>query len=142
MDKSWLNAGIWLTAVSGFSMVVAALVPGGSSFAASLVFSEPGPETTAARLATGVGGAVMSGWAVTLGSLLRDCAPESTRSKAESLGPAIVWGVLVWFILDGVVSLALGAPLNLGFNLVYLIALGAPARLIGAPEKGAPAKAT
>ncbi len=129
-----MYSGIALTGLSGLSMVVMALVPGASVWASQLVFSTPQVETLLTRLGTGVGGALMAGWAVSLWLMLRSTEVErpcSARERARELGRAIFAGILTWFLRDGTVSVALGVPFNAAVNIVYLVAMGLPALALG-----------
>ncbi|TPV96262.1 MAG: hypothetical protein B7733_05620 [Myxococcales bacterium FL481] len=49
------------------------------------------------------------------------------RLDAAAVGRALLTGVLTWYVLDGVVSVAFGAYLNVASNTVYLALLGLPA---------------
>lgn len=117
--------------VSGLSMAAASLIPGGSRWAANLVLTHASAlETTATRLGTGIVGALMTGWAVTLWLLVRYAhgpLPAPPAQRLQQLGHAIASGVLAWFSLDSALSVALGAPFNVVFNLMYLAAIAGPA---------------
>lgn len=127
--------GIGLMGLSGLSMAIVSLSPGGSRAAASLVLATPSAvETNAARLGTGIGGALMVGWAVTLLLLLRStqvAGGQAPEERLRHLGQAIFFGIASWFAIDSAVSIALGGTLNVVFNMIYLAAIGGPAWGLG-----------
>lgn len=120
--KSLFYAAVF-TEVTGLLVVVGALVPAALAPFYTLVFGEPVALDAAARLGIGIAGALMVGWGVTLAMLVRSLDTLSP----QVLGSATAAGVASWFVLDSIVSVAVGAPLNVLGNLVYLVILLTPA---------------
>ncbi len=87
-----------------------------SLFALSSTVVQSSP---AAGLGLGIAGAVLAGWVVTIHYLGR----RIERLDAKVLGTALLRGLLTWFVLDGIVSLANGFAYNVLFNTGFL-ALG------------------
>lgn len=92
------------------------------------------PSSEVASFAIGVAGAVMVGWAATMLVLL--------ASRSASAMPSTWWaltlGLLAWFVVDGIVSIAAGATGNLVLNLVFL-ALFTPPLIATRPGRGSAA---
>jgi len=122
---TWLQ--IVLAMLLGYSLV---LVFAGS-FAGTL-FSALGfgpPERIATpevgdylKLPFMVLGAVMAGWTVMMIQLVRGPLREGS---AWAL-PVLINSLLVWFVLDTGMSLALGFPLHALFNIPFALALAIP----------------
>lgn len=131
--RKWMMTGAAITELTGIAMVVGLLVPGGDAVLAwimDLVFwpLDGGAETAIAanaKLATGIAGAVLTGWGAMLWFMARDGFP----TRQPWVWRAALVGVLAWFVLDGIVSVSVGAGLNVIGNLVFLALLLPP--LIG-----------
>lgn len=70
-----------------------------------------------ATLALGISGAVMMGWGTTIYVV-------ATHGQGESfhwVRRAIVGGLLVWFLVDNIVSITVGATLNVASNTVFAL---------------------
>ncbi|MEX0707208.1 MAG: hypothetical protein WD078_04540 [Woeseia sp.] len=111
------------TEVTGIALVIGALIPNALDPIVSLVFAEPVVMDAPARLGLGIAGALMVGWAATIALLVRSIDDLSPRL----LGTATAVGVMSWFLLDGMVSVANGAALNVAGNTVFLVILLVPA---------------
>ncbi len=124
----WLSRGIALAEVSGVLMVLGSLIPGALDPVVALLFGgassvELSTLQLPARFACGVAGAVLTGWAVSMGLIAR---------RLDTLGPAVIgsafaWGTVTWFALDALVTIGVGAYFNLIGNAVYFLALFLPA---------------
>lgn len=111
------------TEVTGIVLVIGALIPNALDPIVSLVFAKPVVMDAPARLGLGIAGALMVGWAATIALLVRSIDDLSPRL----LGTATAVGVMSWFLLDGMVSVANGAALNVAGNTVFLVILLVPA---------------
>ncbi|MDZ7770934.1 MAG: hypothetical protein U5K38_18730 [Woeseiaceae bacterium] len=111
------------TEVTGVVLVIGSLIPDALDPLVSLVFAEPVVMDAPARLGLGIAGALMVGWAATIALLVRSIDDLSPRL----LGTATAVGVMSWFLLDGMVSVANGAALNVAGNTVFLVILLVPA---------------
>lgn len=119
------------TEVTGVALVIGSMIPNALDPLISFVFTEPVVINAPARLGLGIAGALMVGWAATIALLVRSIDELSPRL----LGTATAVGVMSWFLLDGMVSVANGAALNVAGNTVFLIILLVPAlKLRGADE--------
>lgn len=119
------------TGITGVLLVIGSLIPGVLDPLVSLVFTKPVLIDAPARLGLGIAGALMVGWAATIAVLVRAIDELSPRL----LGTATAVGVMCWFLLDGLVSVANGAALNIVGNTVFLIILLVPAlKLRGADD--------
>lgn len=90
-------------------------------------------EVPLSRLLAAIGGGVMAGW----GMMIWWLAGEPLRRMPELVLPVIRNSVLVWFAVDGLASLAAGAPLNVVANLAFLAMLLWPVRALSAARAGA-----
>lgn len=111
------------TEVTGVLLVIGSLIPGVLDPLVSLVFNEQVAVDAPARLGLGIAGALMVGWAATLALLVRSIDELSPRL----LGTATAVGVMSWYLLDGLVSIANGAALNIVGNTLFLVILLLPA---------------
>jgi hypothetical protein len=69
------------------------------------------------RFLSALTGGFLLGWGVTIWLLrahVYDAAPEQVRK-------AVVGGLLAWFVLDTIGSIASGNPSNAGFNVIVLL---------------------
>lgn len=111
--------------VTGFGVIVAlAALPataGMANFLADLVFwpldGAPRIDTPASRLLAAIAGGVLVGWGVTLWLVTAYVLPSDV-SVASSI---IRVGVLTWFVVDSLGSIAAGAPLNAALNISFLV---------------------
>jgi hypothetical protein len=76
----------------------------------------------AGSFAMGVTGAVLVGWSSTMLVLL---ASRSTSSLLDTWR-ALAIGLLVWFVVDGIVSIGAGALGNLVLNLGFVVLFAPP----------------
>lgn len=63
----------------------------------------------------------LAGWGATIWCLssIYDAAPEAIRR-------AVLTGLVLWFVVDGVGSIASGTALNAGFNVIVLLLAAGP----------------
>lgn len=135
--RRWLIAAAGITALAGlgFATVTVAGATGIHDAMFDIVYlpgelQEPGGEV--ASFAIGVAGAVMVGWAAMMLILL---GGRST-SALPSTWRALTAGLLAWFVVDGIVSIAAGATGNLFLNVAFLV-LFAPALIATRPGHAA-----
>lgn len=123
----------WLIMAAGVTGVVGLAFAGLAAVGATGVLNTildglylPGelaaPAGEAVLFAIGVMGAVMVGWATMMLILLSD----SNASSEPAVWRAFTVALLAWFFVDGIVTVAVGAPGNLVLNTA-LLALYAPA---------------
>jgi len=119
----WLKFGSALTVLFGI-LIAAAATPLGAEpaqFLADLIFFPiDGAQHLAAsetRLISAIGGGVMAGWGVLLWMVSTHLFP-SDDALATKL---IISSIGMWFVIDGVGSIAAGAPLNAAFNVSFLL---------------------
>lgn len=134
--RKWLIVAAAITGLAGlgFAVLTATGAIGIHNTIFDLVFL-PGemdaPAGDAGSFAMGVTGAVLVGWAAMMIVLL--------TSRGTSLLPdtwrALAIGLVVWFVVDGIVSIAAGALGNLVLNLGF-VALFAPPLLATRPGAG------
>lgn len=129
MTELWRRWLIVAAAITGFAgLAFAALAAVGATGTLNTIFDLvflPGemeaPSGDAGSFAIGVTGAVLVGWAAMMLVLL--------TSRRVSALPETWWalttGLVVWFVVDGIVSIAAGAFGNLVLNLGF-VALFAP----------------
>lgn len=121
--------------VAGFGVVVAlAAVPetaGPANLLADLVFwpldGTPQIDTPAARLLAAISGGVLVGWAVTLWLITTHVLPMD----AVAASSIIRRGIIAWFVVDSLGSIAAGAPLNAVLNIGFVALFLWPLRAIG-----------
>lgn len=86
----------------------------------------------AMRFSLGVMGAVSIGWGVTTLMIIR--AAIALGDRAQPLWNAITGGILAWFVIDSILSVATGFGLNVIPNIAllggYLIAMLATGNLM------------
>ena len=79
------------------------------------------------RFSTGLMGAVSLGWGMTLLALAKH-TPIMNAASAKALWGSVTLGLIIWFIIDGVISIATGFWVNALSNtviaVVYFWALG------------------
>ena len=124
--RKWLIVAAAITGLAGlgFTVLTATGAIGIHSTIFDLVFL-PGemdaPAGDAGSFAMGVTGAVLVGWAAMMLVLLTS---RSTSSLPDTWR-ALAIGLVAWFVVDGIVSIAAGAFGNLVLNLGF-VALFAP----------------
>ena len=134
--KKWLivAAAITVLAGLGFAVLTATAAIGIHNTVFDLVFL-PGemdaPAGDAGSFAMGVTGAVLVGWAAMMLVLLTS---RSTSSLPDTWR-ALAIGLVAWFVVDGIVSIAAGAFGNLVLNLGF-VALFAPPLIATRPGFG------
>jgi len=124
----WLKFGSALTIFFGL-LVAAAATPMGAppaQFLADLIFfpidgaqNLLAPET---RLMSAIGGGVMAGWGVMLWMLSTRLFPSDQALAAK----LIIASIVTWFVIDSTGSILAGAPLNVAFNLSFLLIFCVP----------------
>lgn len=136
MTEFWRRWLIVAAAVTGFAgLAFAALAAAGATGTLNTIFDlvflageMDAPAGDAGSFAMGVTGAVLVGWVAMMLVLL--------TSRRVSALPETWWalttGLVVWFVVDGIVSIAAGAFGNLVLNLGF-IALFAPPLIAARP---------
>jgi hypothetical protein len=125
--RKWLITAAGITALAGLGFATLAAIGATETLDAmfDLVYL-PGeleaPAGEVASFAMGVTGAVMVGWAATMLILVR----SPSTSALPSTWRALTVGLLAWFVVDGIVSIAAGATGNLVLNVVFLALLAPP----------------
>ena len=71
---------------------------------------------------TGIAGAMLMGW----GLLIYFVATHGMKSGADWAGRAILTSLLVWFVVDNIVSYEVGAYMNIASNTVFAIIFAVP----------------
>jgi hypothetical protein len=135
MDEFWRRWLVVAAAITGLSgLGFAALAATGSTEIYSTIFDLvflPGeldaPTGDAASFAMGVTGAVLLGWAAMMIVLLR----SRRVSAMPEMWWALVTGLVAWFVVDGIVSIASAALGNLVLNLVFVAAFAPPLIAMG-----------
>ena len=127
MWRKWI--AFWCLAVGLFGLVlVVAAMPGNEAMLAALLARfGPAPASVGGPLqfATGLMGAVTLGWAATLYVAFR-MAEELSAEAARRFWHGTVAGVMVWYLVDGSLSVATGFGLNVVPNTMFLIAFVIP----------------
>ena len=125
--RRWLIIAAAITGLAGLGF--AALAAMGASQIYNTIFDLvflPGeldaPARDAASFAMGVMGAVLVGWAATMLVLL---ASPSVSALPETWR-AVTAGLVVWFVVDGIVSIAAGAFGNLVLNVGFVVLFAPP----------------
>jgi hypothetical protein len=127
--RLWLLAAAAFVVLAGLGLVLLALF-GSMRWLMEVLYLPGEPDVAAARtlsFAIGVSGAVMIGWGV---SMLLVFAAASSAEQPR-IARAFLAGVIVWFVLDCTVSLALGAVLNAAANVIFLATLLPPLAALG-----------
>lgn len=139
--RKWFFIAAVTLELVGIATALAALIPGPLESITRHLFWPPVALThdAPARLLGGIGGAVMAGWGAAMAQLARNLHALSPGV----VGRSFAGGTLLWFFLDGAVSLANGAYLNLPGNVLFLALLLIPslalARPRSAPGQSSPA---
>lgn len=125
--RRWLIVAAAITGLVGLGF--AALAAMGATEAYNTVFDLvflPGGQNEFARdaasFAMGVTGAVLVGWA---GMMLVLLTSRSTSSLPDTWR-ALAIGLVAWFVVDGIVSIAAGAFGNLVLNLGFVVLFAPP----------------
>jgi len=125
--KKWLIVAAAITGLAGlgFAVVTATGAIGIHNTIFDLVLL-PGemdaPAGDAGSFAMGVTGAVLVGWAAMMLVLLTS---RSTSSLPDTWR-ALAVGLVAWFVVDGIVSIAAGAFGNLVLNLGFVVLFAPP----------------
>ncbi|MEN8040132.1 MAG: hypothetical protein ABFR95_01390 [Actinomycetota bacterium] len=116
--RRWLTVASAATEATGLLLVLAALVGPPAVLFDFLYYPGEADVVSADTLAftLGVTGAVTAGWGATMAFAFH----RSDNALALSVSRALVPGLAIWFVLDGVVSVSTGATLNLIGNTVLL----------------------
>ena len=121
--KAWLV--VWCWAVGLFGLVLAGAGLGATDGPARAVFALLAPGTAIEldqpmRFAVALMGAVTMGWSVTLLAAFR--AAWALGDAAAGVWKLVTGGVLGWYVIDSVMSVATGFPLNAVSNTVLVAA--------------------
>ena len=134
--RKWLIVAAALTGLAGLGFAALATIGATEGYTTifDLVFL-PGevdaPAGNTASFAMGVTGAVLSGWATIMLVML-----TSRRASAlQETWWALTAGLVIWFVVDGIVSIAAGALGNLVLNLGFVV-LYAPPLIATRPGRG------
>lgn len=125
--RTWLT--VWCIGVGVFGLVLAGAAFPATDGAVRLLFQVlDGPGETVLdahmRFSVGLMGAVTLGWSITLHGLIQ----AALRWEPQG-GPAwrnLLVGMAVWYLVDGVISVATGFWLNAVSNTVISVALLVP----------------
>lgn len=141
-EKFWINC---LKAASivviGFGFMIAAAAHSAGTglmlfFGDLLIWpfdGNPGAMDQLTRLISAISGGIMVGWGVILWMTITQVMP-----RAPEVGRRMILvSILTWFVVDSAGSLASGVPLNVGGNLLFLIAFLVPLRALGTARNGA-----
>lgn len=135
----WLIVAAGITALAGLGF--AALTAVGATGIHDAIFDLvylpaelEAPADEVASFAIGVMGAVMVGWAAMMLILLG----SRSASGLPSTWRALTVGLLAWFVVDAIVSIASGATSNLVLNVV-LLALFTPPLIATRPGRASTA---
>jgi len=71
---------------------------------------------------TGIAGAMLMGWGV----LIYFVATHGMKSGADWVGRAILTSLMVWFVVDNIVSYEVGAYLNIASNTAFALIIAVP----------------
>lgn len=128
MHKSWLIVTAVVIGAFGpvFSLATREQTAGAATWTLDLLNGPGGTPISfadaTARFLTALTGGFLLGWGVTIFCLRAwayDQAPEGVRR-------AVVTGILAWFVLDSIGSIASGNAWNAAFNVVVLIVAVGP----------------
>ncbi len=135
--SKWLKAASALLIAFGM-LTAAAAHPSASGLAEFLadiiIWPIDGAQSLAApetRLLAAIAGGVMAGW----GAMMWLAATHLLSRDYRLARKLILSSVIVWFVVDGAASIAAGAPLNAGLNVVFLLLFTVP--LASAPAETA-----
>ncbi len=126
--QAWLKAGSALVILAGLTYALAAFPP--TAGLAALIddiaaWPPDGAQAMAdaeARQLGGVFGGLMMGWGTMLWLMTTRLYPREPALTRM----AILVGLGVWFVVDGVASVVAGAPLNIVLNTVFLAIFAFP----------------
>lgn len=122
---------VGLTVTLGLFTPLAPLLDGFVDLAFAPLDGAEAVHEPAARLWAGIAGGLMAGW----GATLRAVALRTVPNDPGALRAVVLPGALVWFAVDGLGSIAAGAPVNTALNLGFLALFAAPV-LWPAPRAG------
>lgn len=91
----------------------------------------PRIDTPAARLLAAIAGGVMFGWGITLWLVTAYVLPKDPHA-AETIVRA---GIVSWFVLDSLASVAAGAPLNAVLNIGFVVLFLWPLAILARPTE-------
>lgn len=124
----WLRIGAGITIAFGLLIAAAALptLSGPAGLLLDLVYfpvdGAQSPGGPAARILSAIGGGVMVGWGVMLWQVATRVYPAD-----PALGRTLILtGVCCWFVVDSLMSVAAGAPLNAFLNVGFLLVFVVP----------------
>lgn len=125
---SWLGwLQVVLVAVLGYAILLVVAGPVAATLFSLFGFGPPpsidtGEVRAYLALPTMVLGAVLAGWASLMLALVRG----PLREGARWVLPAMSRSLVLWFVLDTGMSIALGFPAHALFNVPFAVALGIP----------------
>lgn len=124
----WLRIGAAVTIAFGLAIAAAALpaLSAPAELLLDLVYfpvdGQQAHEGPAARILAAIGGGVMVGWGVMLWLVATRLYPTD-----PALGRTLILsGVVSWFVIDTLMSVAAGAPLNAFLNVGFLLVFALP----------------
>jgi len=126
--RKWLLVVCGLIVLFGLAMAFLSWSPLFSVFndmANSVFWPVSGPDAGTQQLRlwySGMLGGTMAGWGVTLWFIVNG----PFRKKERWSRDAIVAGIIVWFIVDTLLSLYAKVYFNAGFNTLVLVLAGVP----------------
>ena len=126
--QNWLRVASVLLILFGAAtamVIVPALAGLSQSFIATVFWPAALADTeftTVAAFATGLAGAITMGW----GTMIYIAVTHGLTEPHGWVRRAIIGGLLVWFLVDNLVSVTLGAYLNVAGNTVLAIAFLLP----------------
>ena len=97
---------------------------------------QPWPISREAKLLTGIGGAMLMAWSLILAWLFRRGFANGDRD-ALGIAQTSLW---VWYVVDSVHSIAVGAPLNAVLNTAILAGFAIPLWLTRQASTAQPAE--
>lgn len=128
----WMKVWCWGVFVFGVVLATAAVPPADGLVRTLYTFFSGGGENAAAfdtnamRFGLGLQGALTMGWALTMRAAIRTGAPIWRELTAA---------VLIWYMIDSAISVAMGFALNAVSNTVLTIAFLIPVMASGALKR-------
>lgn len=134
-EQFWIK---WLKCASaiviGFGFIIAAAshpaFGGPTIFFADLLIwpfdGDPGQLDQVTRLLSAISGGIMVGWGALLWMTITQVMPRMPEVGRRM----IMVSIITWFVVDSTGSVMSGVPLNVGGNLLFLIAFVIPLRAL------------
>jgi hypothetical protein len=121
--KNWLTIWCWGVALFGAGLAGFAFeqTQGFTSLFYSVI-GNPVPADPSAhlRFAMGLMGCISIGWAITFAAAFRG-AHQLTGEAARGVWRLVTLAVAVWFVIDSLISIATGFPLNAVSNIALTV---------------------